>query len=501
MLEPQHIQALKYSLDNLIRRSPTTARILEVASQEGFRLYLVGGFIRDALLGLSSNDLDFVTLQAFEFATSLGKSGIRPVQVDKRYGTMRLIPETGSQRQAEAIKVELTPLRGACIEDDLRRRDFTTNALAVDLLAWRTCSRLELVDPLGGLADLQARRLRTCTGRSLADDPLRILCAYRLASIRNFTLESSTKALLAELKHRLAHVAVERLRDELLRILSDRFSARTVRMLDADNVLLVLLPECEPMRGLRQGDFHDQDVWGHSLSALEALEFFLDSPKQVLGSYAGEAPGVLAQEIAGERTRESVLKLAVLIHDIGKPACRSVDGKGGCHFHGHEVAGAQLAAALCSRLRFSNREIDFISTLVRNHMRPVHLFHLQSPSRRALSRFFRLGPELFWPLLLLFAADYRATRGPRSPGGDIEPLRRRLSGWLEFYYQELRPKQTQRSLVNGHDLMSHLHLSPGPLLGRLLDALAELQWEGRINSREEALRQATRLLHQWRRGS
>jgi UTP:GlnB (protein PII) uridylyltransferase len=172
---------------------------------------------------------------------------------------------------------------------------------------------------------------------------------------------------MVKMRQGLDEVAEERIRDELALILSTAHSANTLRMLDHDKVVELLLPECKPMRDLRQNDFHHQDVWSHSLSALEALESFLANPEKLLDGYVGEAQASLSQKLAGDRNRETMLKLAVLIHDIGKPSCQTVDEDGAIHFYGHEVAGAQLAISLCSRLRFSNKEIDFVSQLVRQH--------------------------------------------------------------------------------------------------------------------------------------
>jgi poly(A) polymerase len=302
---------------------------------------------------------------------------------------------------------------------------------------------------------------------------------------------------MVSMRKGLEGVAEERIRDELALIFSAPNSAATFRMLDEDNIVELLLPECEPLRDLRQNDFHHQDVWSHTLSALEALENFLANPEELLEDHVEEVQASFSQKLAGERTREIMLKLGVLIHDIGKPSCQTVDDDGVIHFYGHEIAGEQLAASLCSRLRFSNKEVDFVRQLVRQHMRAIHLFNLGDPSRRALSRFFRLGPPLFWPLILLFASDYMATLGPRSFGGDMELLRERINSWLDFYQQELEPGEGKPPLVNGHDIMKHLHLSPGPTLGKLLGALADLQWEGRINTRAEALEKAAQLLKEW----
>ncbi|UCE83391.1 MAG: HD domain-containing protein [Deltaproteobacteria bacterium] len=491
-------QDFNVALAGLSKRSRLTTTLFQIAAEKSHHLYLVGGFIRDLFMGRVGKDIDFVTPRASELAASLAENtGCHTVLFDRKFGTIRLIPVTAPE--GEFDRIDLAPLRGSSIEEDLSLRDFTINALALDISAWQG-GVIAFIDPLGGLRDLSAGRLRACTHQSLTDDPLRILRAYRLVSTYGLALEPKTREWIVEGRRGLDEVAVERIRDELVLILSASNSAAILRMLDADHLLELVLPEYEPMRDLRQNDFHHQDVWQHSLSALEALETFLSRPQELLGNHTDEALAVLNQKIAGDRTRQSLLKLAVLLHDIGKPACRTVDKDGFIHFYDHERVGARLAGAVCSRLCFSNKEIHFVSQLVRQHMRAIHLFNLGRPSRRALARFFGLGPSLFWPLLLLFASDYRATRGPRSLGGDMRPLQQRMGEWLEFYHHQLKPREVKPPLVSGHDLMDYLHLAPGPTVGKLLQALAELQWEGRITTRQEALHQAAQLLKEWGSG-
>ena len=491
---------LRNHINYLLQNSGLISALVKVAQREGHQLYLVGGFIRDVLLGRNSKDVDFVARQALELAKSLAsETGTRLALIDRKFGTIRLIPPAGSNELSDFYKVDLSPLRGSSIATDLNQRDFTINALAVELSAWQPDGTLDLLDPLGGLSHLRAGRLQLCSPRSLEDDPLRILRAYRLTATYDFTLEDHALDRIGEMRHGLNRVAVERIRDELVLILSTTNSAPILKALDDDNVLKLLLPECESMRNCRQNNYRHQDIWQHSLSALEVLESFLANPQELLGEYADEALPILAQRIAGERTRETMLKLGVLLHDIGKPNCRTVDENGVTHFYGHEVDGARLAGSLCARFCFSNKEINFVSQLVRQQMSVVHLFSLKRASRKALSRLFKLGPELFWPLLFLFASDYMAINGARSPKAEIGPLRHQINRWLDFYHKQLKPKEGEPPLVRGHELMNRLNLSPGPTVGKLLHTLAELQWEGRINSREEALQHAAQLLKKWKR--
>jgi tRNA nucleotidyltransferase/poly(A) polymerase len=390
--------------------------------------------------------------------------------------------------------VDLCSLRDSSIDDDLGQRDFTINSLALDVSGWWNLRVPHLLDPLGGIADLKAGRLRLCSQTSLSDDPLRILRGYRLVSTYGFVFTAQTHKNIVQGRTGLNQVAVERIRDELMLILGARNSVSVLRMLNEDDLLKLLLPEYEDMGNLQQNHSHHEDPWQPSLSALEALEFLLINIPQLLGNYGDEASAILAQTLGGKRSRQTLLKLAVLLQNIGKTHNKSPGKDDAIHYDGHEVARTQLAASLCSRLRLSNKEINFVGQLVGQHNGSVHLFDLTPPSMPALCSFFRLGPELFWPLLLLFAANYRASQNPTAAKGDLQPLPQLIQGWLDFYHERLKPREMEPPIVSGHDLMEYLDLSPGPLVGKLLKYLAELQWEGRLSTQEEALAQAARLL-------
>ena len=208
------IKNLRNYINHLLHNSGLISTLVKVAQREGHQLYLVGGFIRNALLGLSSKDVDFVARRASDLAKSLTtETGIRLVLIDRKFGTIRLIPPAGLNKLSDSYQVDLSPLRGSSIAADLNQRDFTVNALAVELSAWQPDGTFDLLDPLGGLSHLQAGRLRVCSPRSLDDDPLRILRAYRLTATHDFTLEAHTQNHIREARHGLSRVAVELNRD------------------------------------------------------------------------------------------------------------------------------------------------------------------------------------------------------------------------------------------------------------------------------------------------
>lgn len=486
-----HMANLRAGLQALLAETTSMSQLLELAGRSGWGLYLVGGFLRDVLLGDTCEDVDLVSQNPEALAASwAARVGGHVVSFDRKFGTIRLIPAE-PEREGRIRQYDLSPLRGSCIADDLGQRDFTMNSLAVDLVKWQISGETRIIDPLGGMVDLSNGILRACARHCFAADPVRILRAYRLISSYNFVLESQTRKWLLAAGRLLERPAAERLRDELALIFSAARSAAALRMLAADGLLEVLMPEGHSRPGHEQ---RARDAWSHGLSALEALELILAQPEVVFGRHAPQATAVLAEKLAGGRTRKTMLKLAVLAHDIGKPLGAE---RAAPRFSGHETIGSRLVLSLCARLRFSNKESEFAGQLVRQQLWPRHLFNQANPSERALAWFFRQGPARFWPLLLLFAADHLAGCHPEDFGREAGRLRRSFQDWLDFYYRHLLPRKQEEPLVNGRELMAHLNLGVGPLVGRILKTLAELQWEGRINSKEEALREAARLLEQW----
>ncbi len=487
---------LAHYVNNLIANCKNISFLVEVAQKEAYDLYLVGGFLRDTLLGHPCNDVDFVSTKTSELTELVARhTGSKPVLIDRKFGTTRFIPRVQPHITEDQFVVDLSPLRGSTIVDDLYQRDFTINSLALDISAWRTDRGAHLLDPLGGIADLEAGRLQVCSQQSLSDDPLRILRAYRLVSAYGFRLTAQTRKTILQTRDHLHRVAAERIRDEMMLILSAVNSVSILRMLAEDGVLRLLLPECV---GIQENNSSHLESWQHRFSTLEALEFLLVNIREFLGDYADKASTILAQKLAGERKRETALKLSALLLHMCTPHPSSLGKNAATPSYSHQVAGSELAASLGNRLRLSNKEVNFVSQLLRHHMRPIKLFCLTRTPSRALVSFFGLGPELFWPLLLLFASEYAASQGDISAGGDLQPLRKRIHGWLDFYYDKLKPRVTAPPLVGGHDLIKWLHLVPGPLVGRLLKTLAELQWEGRISTRQEALDHAARLLEEWK---
>jgi len=474
-------------------------------------LYLVGGAVRDALLGRISLDLDLAApAQGISLARRLAKALSADVfSLDPERDTGRVIltlPD--GQRQ----KIDIATYRGLTLEDDLRMRDFTINALALDL---RT---LSLFDPLDGAADLRANVLRACTPNAMHDDPLRVLRGVRLAASLGFTIEAETRRAMRQAAPLLAHVSAERVRDELMRILEGNQIAASLRALDWLGVLAVILPELSALKGVEQPAPHIYDVWEHTLHVLDELEHLLAAlapdynPDDTgdlftgllvlrLGRYRQHYGQHLAQSLTVDRSLRSLLFFAALYHDVAKPLTVSKDETGHIRFWGHDLKGAEMAEARARALAFSNDEIERLVTIIRHHMRLHYHFSRKDsedkdPSRRAIYRFFRdaglAGPDL----ILLGLADLRATHGLHLKQGTWAAALDVCRLFLENYWERPHEVVSPPRLLDGHQLMQALHLSAGPLIGKLLEVIREAQAVGQVNTAEEAIAFARRWLQE-----
>jgi poly(A) polymerase len=455
--------------------------------------HLVGGALRDVLSGRLPTDLDLVTTfdgheAAEALAAALGGSMFALDEERRQYRVvLRDLPD------AAVSAIDVSHIDD--LETDLRRRDFTVDAMAAPIE--RDGSLGVVVDPTGGLADLESGRLRMVARRNLEDDPLRLMRSVRLATELQMTLEETTSETIRELAPRLAESAAERKRDELVRILVTPRSAWGLRLLDALTLFDQLVPELMTAKGVEQPvNYHYWDVFEHSLQAVQALDEMLseesDSTRPWLGSSFREGlesfgiDGYLGDR-AGGQSRLALLKLAALLHDNAKPETKSLEADGRVRFLGHSEAGAAKAACICRRLRFGSRDAAFVSKLVEEHLRPAQLSNEGFPTRRALYRFFRDIGDAAPACLVLSLADAAAAAGPR-----LQPPRWRghiayAAYVLEHGRQPSDASVKPQRLITGDELMGALLLEPGPEIGRLLSLIDETYAVGEISTREQAI--------------
>jgi tRNA nucleotidyltransferase/poly(A) polymerase len=493
-------------MDELLDRlsSPLLNRIIGLIPGDE-PVYLVGGAIRDALLNRPSFDIDFVTPgNAMKIARQIANElGAAYFPLDTHRNVARVILKPDKSRKApegHLTRIDFSTFQGADLISDLQGRDFTMNAIAVEVHQLQT-----LMDPLGGAVDLVSKHLKACSDQSILDDPVRILRAVRFSVELELSIEPETLQLLKQSTSLLLEVSAERLRDELFRILTQSHPSSALRILDKLEALYYIFPEVCALKNIEQSPPHVMDVWDHTLDTLVRLENLLDvlaaeyNPEKAgnltmglvamrLGRYRQHVGEHLSNALNPDRPHRGLLFLAGLYHDTGKLKTKSVDETGKISFLDHEQTGGRLVERRGKALKLSNVEIERLVTIVNHHMRPSLLSHTKElPSRKAIYRFFRDTGVAGVDICLLSMADILATYGPTLSQErwtrHLDVTRSLLNAWWEDQTESIFPTP----IINGDTLMGELDISPGPVVGYLLDAIREAQVAGDIHTQQEAI--------------
>jgi tRNA nucleotidyltransferase/poly(A) polymerase len=445
-----------------IRKDPILSKLSRLAKEKKIPLFLVGGYVRDLLFATERKDYDFAlpkesapSIKMVEEA--LGLHFFKAGKEETNTITFRIIKE--------GLSVDIAFLQGETIEEDLKRRDFTINAMAFSLRD-ETFHSVE-----GSLEDMGKKLIRTVSDRSIDQDPLRMLRAIRyLCTLEGFILDEDLIREISSKKGQLTKTPGERIKTEVDQILLSPRPFSGVKSLYESTLLLTLFPELGGLERLGQGEYHHLNVLPHVLLAIEKIPWALE--------------WVASREKKISLIEEDRLALyyAILFHDIGKQDTYSEDEKGRVHFYFHESQSCQRAEGIMERLRFSNQLMNRILRLVQHHMR---ILNLPSGTKEgALKRLVnQIGEET--PLLVLHTlADKEASRGILSVQID-EVVEGHCLRILELFGEKdiLHPPP----LINGYDVMA-LGYSPGPKVGQILDFICQKQVEGEIKNREEALR-------------
>ena len=488
------------SVDGAARFGPLVDRVAQIAQDES--VFLVGGAVRDALLGIASHDFDFALPQgAIECARHVANAlGAAFYVLDEDFEAARVIvPASTGVRDV----LDFCSFRGPDLPADLAGRDFTIDAMAYDL------HKKTILDPLGGGNDLRSRVLRACTDRSVDDDPVRLLRAIRLAAALDLKIEANTRRAMKEAASLLPRISAERQRDELFKILGGPRPDAALRALEILGVFPFLLPELPALKGVAQPAPHVHDVWDHTLSVVHHLDGILaaldvDSSAVRedglitgvltgrLGRYREQFAGHLLRSMNPDRGARSLLFFAALYHDVAKPSARTEDPDGRIRFLGHEQLGADVAASRCRGFKLSNDEIGHIRGLVAHHMRFAVMAKRMEvggevPSGKAIHRFFRETGQAGVELILLGLADLRGVRGVALTEGAWLSYVETARILLEHYWERPQESVAPPPLMNGADVMHEYDLQAGPVVGEMLQAIREAQAAGEVTTQDEAL--------------
>ncbi|MGA2774486.1 MAG: HD domain-containing protein [Candidatus Omnitrophota bacterium] len=463
--------------------------VIEFAKKRKVKLYLVGGALRDLILGrLKENpDFDFALKRgAISFGKALAKElSCGFVILDKEHGSCRLVRKL----KHKICTYDFTDFRGINIADDLLHRDFSINALALEahhILSGKDLS-LSLIDPYAARLGINKKIIKEISRSSFKEDPLRVLRAFSFASILKFKIQPSVFRLIPPVKNKLKAVSGERVRDELFKIFATEDAYACLKQLDKAGILKIIFPESSSMRGIGQGPYHHLDVWNHTLETLKQLESIFKNVKKT------EIIDFLDEIISAERKRNALLKLAALLHDVGKPATLRHEEDGKITFHGHERAGLNIATAIARRLKLSNDEINILRRVILWHLRPGYLSDLEILTARAKFRYFRDTAHEALSVFLLSLADQRATKGRLTTALS----RKRHEKTVGILTKELFKKKEEKKqvrLITGDDLIREFKLKSSPLIGKLLSDIEELRAIGKIADKASALKAAARII-------
>jgi tRNA nucleotidyltransferase/poly(A) polymerase len=471
-------------------------------------IHLVGGAVRDFLLRRETHDLDFVVpANGIKIARQVAKAMKGAFFVlDEKTDTGRVIL---TQDNFSREVLDFASFRKNGLDADLSARDFSINALAYNL---RT---KEFKDPVGGAKDLRKGVIRACSAAAFKDDPVRILRAVRFAAALGYSIQKETRTWMKQSIDLLELPSPERIRDELFKILDGPRPSSVIRALDLLRGLPYLFPELLPLKRVEQPPPHVLDGWDHALKAVDHFEaiykvmdlhYTSDLANDLLtgllsmklGRYRQKFKEHFEKSSVAERSRRALLVLAVLYHDVGKSA--TVTNNDECiQFIGHEKVGSSIAVGRAIKLRMSNSEMDYLKVVIQNHMRIIqHINYYDRegkiPTRRAVYRFFRATGEVGVDICFLALADLRATyeNGMTQSmwTAALDVVKIFLENWWEKHEESITPPP----LVDGNDLIAMFHLAPGPIIGRLLEAIKEAQAVGEIQTREDAMKLAEKLL-------
>lgn len=460
--------------------------LLDLVVRRKSEAYLVGGCVRDRLLHRERYELDVAVVgSASRLARELAdESGGSFYVMDEENDVARVVFDAvGAHHHLDIARV-----RGESIEQDLATRDFTVNAMAIDI-SGGSVSDSHLIDPFYGLKDLEGRRLRAVARSVFENDPVRLLRGVRFEATLGFSLDPETETIIRDDAHRVVDASSERVRDEFFKILSSESVIRNLSRLEELGLLQFILPEVTAMKGVLQPLPHTYDVYEHSLQAVGALEDLERSHFLTIaeGAFSEQLELHFGETLTGERRRGTLLRFALLLHDTGKSRARTEESDGRVRFLGHEEGGAKIAVQVMRRLRFSNEEIDLVSSIARQHLRPILLAASTDVSDRAVYRFFRATGKAGVDVAIHSWCDQRATYGQSEyevPEAELQAvIARLLDRFYHAHNQIVEPPQ----FLDGREVMSTLGISPGPRVGEFLASLREAEAAGEITSREQAI--------------
>jgi len=465
------------------------SEVINLAKETNTDVYIVGGYIRDILLKKKSLDIDLVVSEKAEsFAKKLAK---------KINGKCFILHSDLQVYRVAVINnpdleyIDISLMQGKNIEDDLSRRDFTINALAVKIENFDNIKK-NITDCFDGIKDLQKKEIKVVSKKVFNDDPLRMLRAFRFASEYNFKISKETLSLIKKSSSKIITVAGERIKNELFRILNNKKSSQYIAAIDECGLLEKMFPVITKMKkSAKNFYYHPKGLFQHCFQTYEALEKIFIK----LDKYFPQSKDILEQHLnepfSENVNKKNLLKFIAVFHDCAKPECaKRMDNK--MRFLGHEELGAKKTAQIMKELKMSNKEIEFAKAIISEHMRPSNLAKSEVITNRAQMRLFRDVKENTPYLLILAMSDWHSYKTLKKKIYSPKVLKQQEKSVakLIFSYYDFINNKPKDKIIDGNVLMKELKLKPGKIIGELLQYINNAYEEGRIKDKTQALKYA-----------
>ena len=436
------------------------------------KAYVVGGFLRDYFLGKNSYDCDITincNQNVSEFVKNIAdKIGATFVPLHEDFEIYRIVLHD------KKTYYDFAKIEGKNIFEDLSRRDLTINAIAYDI------NNEKFLDPYGGIEDIKNKKIKAISEKNIIDDPLRIMRIFRFSTVLGFEIEDETLNLVKKHSKLINTPAKERLTYEFMKMFGGNKVAETLLKMDGSGVLEEVFPYYKEIKKIPKNSHHHLDLFHHLVESVNQIE-------KIIASQPNEIKEYFEQDF-GSATRLAYIKLASFLHDFGKPSTWTIEPDIGRHrFIGHDVKGAEMIKPVLKDLKFSKKQTDYISNMIKYHIYPSQLASDPNLSEKAKLRFYNKLKDEVIDVIMIAHADRNSALGPMITKEMIEQNKKGLDSLLTDYFKERNRLKDMPPLLNGYEIMEILNIGQSKELGNIVKALYKAQVEKTVNTKDEAV--------------
>ena len=439
-------------------------KVIQLIKSYDEDIYLVGGAVRDFLLGKNTFDKDIIVKSAEEFASRFANDNDGTfIELDKENKIYRVVLSD------KVNYIDVTEADD--IEKDLKRRDFTINSIAVNL------KNDEIIDVTGGRLDLERGIIRSISEDNLVDDPLRILRGYRFAATLGFEIESETQRQIDKHLDLILEPARERITYEIMKLFDGKYTASV--LLKADKLIEIIYPVFVDVKKVPKNTHHHLDLYEHSVETVNQIQLLYETADTVIREH-------LEKIDFGGFSRLAHLKLAAFFHDIGKFSTWTIEGERH-RFIKHDDVGSKMAKEILKQNKFSKKQIEYIANMIKNHIYPSQVVSSENVTEKIYMRYIRKMGDNVIDNILLAKADRLSARGPAITEAIVKENIDNLDKLLDYYIAIKDSLKPLPKLLSGDEIMELKNIPQSPKLGEIITALKNEQLEGNIVSKDDAI--------------